>query len=270
MHRMVPGLVLASVLGCGSSDAPTTPPPPAVTRDPIAAEAESSHVAPSALSADEAGVVARAVNGLGAAMFARLASEPGNVVLSPVGIEASLAMAALGARGPTRAEMLRVLHSDEQTIDVFARALQGWTDRSPDTHTLRVATSLFGDDRHGFEEPYVARARTSFAARVEPLDLLGAAEPSRLHINAWVAEQTGDRIRDLVPSNAIASDARLVLASAATLDARWEAPFDRAQTRPDWFLVDDCDAGRHPAPHRRRGACAHRRRDGDRAALPRR
>lgn len=243
-----------SAPGPGHSSTPVTTPDPAPTPVPEPAppepQGDTEMPAARALTEDEARTVGRAVNGLGADMFARLAAEPGNVAFSPASIEAALAMTAAGARGPTQAEMLRVLHVEEPGIDAVGQALRSWDDPARETYTLRVANRLFAEDRYTFEEPYLARVRASFAAPVERLDFVGAAEPSRTRINGWVAEHTRDRIRDLIPSGAIDPDTRLVLVNAVYLDARWLAPFDRAQTRPDSFRVDGGTAAQVDTMHR--------------------
>ena len=63
-------------------------------------------------------------------------------------------------------------------------------------------------------------------------------------INEWVAEQTNDRIDELLPASALTPDTVMVLVNAVALDAPWEFPFDPAATadqpftRPDGSTVD--------------------------------
>jgi serpin B len=56
----------------------------------------------------------------GQALFARLAAEPGNIVLSPYSIGTAMAMAFAGAGGDTAAEMAQVLHLRMDRADVDA------------------------------------------------------------------------------------------------------------------------------------------------------
>lgn len=253
------GLCLA--LGCSSAPAPATPAPttiapstpapstptpdptpspaPTPVPDPTPSPAPSEDVPPARPITDaEARDVGRAVNGLAADLFARLAAQPGNVAFSPASIEAALAMTAAGARGETQAEMLRVLHTEDPGLDAIGQALRGWDDPAREAYTLRVANRLFGEDAYTFEEPYLARVRAAFGAPVERLDFVGAADPSRARINGWVAEHTRDRIRDLLPPQSIDALTRLVLVNAVYLDARWETPFERDATRPEDFRVE--------------------------------
>src|SRR5258708_6386253 len=61
-------------------------------------------------SATEARAFANASNAFGDDLYARLATEPGNITMSPASISMALAMTWTGAHGQTRDEMTRVLH----------------------------------------------------------------------------------------------------------------------------------------------------------------
>jgi serpin B len=260
MHRHHVVLCLGSIalLACGEPSSPeTTAPTPAETRpgpvepaEPVApVTPEPAPVAP--LAPDAARGVGRAVNGLAADLMARLAQTRGNLAFSPASVEAALAMTAGGARGATADEMRRTLHLEsDAAIDDVGRALRSWDDPARQTYTLRVANRLFGEDRFVFEQPYLDRVASTFAAPLERLDFQGAPDAQRTHINQWVAERTEDRIRDLLPSGAIVSDTRLVLVNAVYLDAQWEEPFDSSATRPDAFRVDGGTSAQVPTMHR--------------------
>jgi len=254
MRRTIASMGLCLAVGCSGGESapnltpePATPPPAEPTPTPTPTpEPPPTPVTPAAsdipparpLSEDEARTVRHAVNGLAAELFTRLASRPGNVAFSPASIEAALAMTAAGARGETQAEMLRVLHADDPTLDAIGQALRGWDDPARQTYTLRIANRLFGEDAYTFEEPFLERTRSSFGAPIERLDFAGASEPARTHINDWIAEHTQDRIRDLLPTGSIDSATRMVLVNAIYLDARWQTPFEREATRPDAFRID--------------------------------
>ncbi|MEP7015800.1 MAG: serpin family protein, partial [Verrucomicrobiota bacterium] len=60
---------------------------------------------------------------------------------------------------------------------------------------------------------------------------------ARQHINKWVASQTRDRIRDLIPPNGVTATTRLVLANAIYLKAPWASEFSDASTKPEPFHV---------------------------------
>ena len=67
-----------------------------------------------------------------------------------------------------------------------------------------------------------------------PTELWGVA------INEWVADQTRDRIKDLIAPGAITALTRLVLTNAVYFKAAWEEPFDEALTQDGSFHRLDC------------------------------
>ncbi len=66
--------------------------------------------------------VARAYNRTGFDLFAKLAADPGNLVISPYSVGSAMAMAAVGARGETEREMMRVLNFGSISLQRSPRA----------------------------------------------------------------------------------------------------------------------------------------------------
>src|SRR5690606_19880109 len=82
-----------------------------------------------------------------------------------------------------------------------------------------------------------------YGAPMEPWDFVTDPEGGRERVNAWVEEQTQDRIVDLLPEGSVDTDTRLVLANAIYFLADWATAFDpddtqdRAFTRLDGSTV---------------------------------
>jgi serpin B len=93
------------------------------------------------------------------------------------------------------------------------------------------------------------------------MDFVGAPGVQRDQINGWVAEQTSDRIVDLLPPPAINSDTRLVVVNAVYFLGRWAEPFDPAATRDETFTLTDGTAIEAPLM-RRTGQLSYVRTDG--------
>jgi serpin B len=198
----------------------------------------------------QAQLFARSSNALGLDLWSRLRTQAGNQIFSPASVAVALDMTYGGARGETAAEMARVLHAPDDADALHQAAgnvLSTWNDPSRDAYTLAVANRLFGEQTYTFEQPFLDLTATRYRAPLERVDFQGAADPSRIRINTWVAEQTRDRIRDLIPSGAIDSDTRLVLVNAVYFLARWATEFSANATRPQPFYVDGGDTG-PPAP----------------------
>ena len=60
-------------------------------------------------------------------------------------------------------------------------------------------------------------------------------EAARGLVNAWTAEQTHDRIPQIIPPGVLDALTRLVLVNALYLKAPWETPFEKGSTRPGDF-----------------------------------
>src|SRR2546429_1638034 len=71
----------------------------------------------------------------------------------------------------------------------------------------------------------------------EPLDFIADPAAATQRINKWVADQTRDRIRDLIPGGALDKTTRLVLANALYLKAPWASEFSQNATQPEPFFV---------------------------------
>src|SRR2546429_7160648 len=71
----------------------------------------------------------------------------------------------------------------------------------------------------------------------EPLDFIADPAAATQRINKWVADQTRDRIRDLIPGGALDKTTRLVLANARYLKAPWAKEFSENATTPEPFFV---------------------------------
>jgi len=171
-------------------------------------------------------------------LWARLRTRSGNLAVSPGSAWVALAMTHAGARTGTEAEMRRVLQMPEDTAATQAAAgalLATWNDASRTTYTLRVVNRLFGATGARFEAPFLALTRNTFRAPLEPVDFAASPEAARAHINQWVAQQTEDRIRNLLPPTSIEADTKLVLTNAVYLLAKWLSPFARETTYDEAF-----------------------------------
>ena len=163
-----------------------------------------------------------------------LASKPGNLLYSPASISIALAMTREGARDQTATEMANVLGGSSEEARALLASLRGLPAGGPE---IAVANRLFVDSETPLVPAFVDVSRTAYGAPVENLDFRRAAEPSRGHINAWVAEQTHDRIKDLLPAGMIVAETRLVLVDAIYLKAAWQVALPPAATRPEPFHV---------------------------------
>ena len=200
-------------------------------------------------------LAAKATNELGVDLQRQLATGDENLCISPYSIDSALAMTFAGADGETRSEMARVLHFGNVT-DVpasFAALQHSLEQMSAKTAeivkeskkfggpsepiTLNIANRLFAQKGYHFRDAYLSLVKQNFGGAFEPLDFVVDPAAAMRRINKWVADQTRDRIRDLIPAGALDKTTRLVLANALYLKAPWASEFSQNGTKPEPFFV---------------------------------
>jgi serpin B len=213
-------------------------------------------IAAMAYGATESDLAATSTNRLAVDLHRQLATGDENLCVSPYSIESALAMTFAGADGQTRTEIARVLHfpGDGGAVPASFAALQhSLEEMSAKTAelvkeskrfggpsepiTLNIANRLFAQKGYDFRNAFLSLVKQDYRAAFEPLDFVADASGATQHINKWVADQTRDRIRDLIPAGALDETTRLVLANALYLKAPWADPFSEKATHPEPFHV---------------------------------
>jgi serpin B len=231
-------------------------------------------------AADPTTTAARAVNNLALDLLAHAAQPQENTAFSPYSIQLALVMTYAGAEGDTRQQMARVLHyppSDPDIVRDFARLQDDLDELAQRTAkiaaeskkaggpsepiTLTVANRLFGQRGYDFRPAFLELLKKTLDSPLEALDFISDSAGATKHINGWIAEQTRERIRDLIPPNALNKETRLVLANAVYLKAPWKEEFKQNQTVPAAFHFADGSSADVPTM-RRQDAFGYAKHDG--------
>jgi serpin B len=156
----------------------------------------------------------------------------GNLFFSPVSLMSAFGLAAVGARGDTRDQMLGTLRLPlKDADDTFAAFVSGIALKNPRGTQVQLATGLWAQKGTTFEDRFLKVGRAT-GAQVEGLDFGGNAEAARKSINGWVEKQTHDKVKELLPSGSVGRMTRMVLASAVHFKGNWEYPFRKESRRP--------------------------------------
>ena len=200
-------------------------------------------------------LASKATNELGVDLHRQLATGNENLCISPYSINSALAMTFLGADGETRSEMARVLHfpngSDvPASFSALQHSLEQMSAKTADLVkeskkfggpsepiTLNIANRLFAQKTYHFREAFLSLVKQNFGGAFEPLDFVADPAAATQRINKWVADQTRDRIRDLIPGGALDKTTRLVLANALYLKAPWANEFSQNATQSEPFFI---------------------------------
>jgi serpin B len=177
-------------------------------------------------------------------IYPQLQAE-GNLFFSPYSISSALAMTYAGARGNTAAQMSQVLHfAPDQTqfhpafgdLQASVNATQAKGDIA-----LNVANRLWVQNSYPFRESFLDVVQRYYQAEPKSVDFITDHEDARQQINAWVEEQTNDKIQELIQPGILNELTRLVLVNAIYFNGDWAAPFDVSATinAPFWVTPDE-------------------------------
>lgn len=169
-----------------------------------------------------------------------------NLIFSPYSIYLAFGMVYAGAREQTAQEIASTLHYPENvhpalnalSSDLERRA-QATSEQEKDAFQLNIANALWGQKGYAFRAEYLDLLAQHYGTGMYLVDFQGAPDASRREINRWVAQQTRNRIREIVPPGAINSLTRLVLVNTIYFKAAWEHAFNEKETSDaPFFLLD--------------------------------
>jgi serpin B len=184
-------------------------------------------------------------------------TNTGNMVFSPFSIQSALSMIALGAKEKTLKELITFLSASgdgdlngsvENIKSSFAAILP--TLNSTDNYTIETANSVFLSKNYRILETMSKDLKKSFLTEFNTTDFSNS-ELSASLINGWVEEKTMNKIKDLIPADALDSDTQMVLVNALYFKGMWENKFDKEDTTKRSFHVSDTQAVQADFMHQR-------------------
>ncbi|MCK4414789.1 MAG: serpin family protein [Candidatus Eisenbacteria sp.] len=187
-----------------------------------------------------------ATNELAFNLYHRLAGGDDNLMVSPHSIAVAFATVYAGARSTTEEEIAEALcfpcpqggfHSAMQALNDSLTS-RG-RDQGADVFKLNIANSCWGDEDWHYEQAYLDTLARFYGAPMRLVDLAGQPEQARLAINQWMADQTEDRVPELIPPGALCGGSYLVLANAIYFRACWLKQFKTEYTHDEGFMLLD-------------------------------
>lgn len=155
-----------------------------------------------------------------------------NVLVSPASVFLAFLMTEPGSAGNTQAQTAEVLHieGDDSVHEDAAAFIE--LIRNDEGPTIEVANRIWIDTSWaGLILPeYQQTITAAYGAEVGTAPFSTAHEDARAAINGWVADQTNERIDELLPDGSIDDLVRSVLVNTIFFDADWATPFDPADT----------------------------------------
>ena len=232
------GLLLMA--GCVPFDNVTSEPPPGQ----LVQSSKTRITSPSVVETDLDTLVA-GNNAFAFDMYAQVRDTDGNLFYSPYSISIALAMTYAGARGDTDQQMADALQFalgqdglppafNALDLELAGRSDEA-TDQGGDPFQLNIVNRIWGQVDLTFRDEFLDVLAEHYGASLSLMDFANNPEPARIEINDWVAAQTADRIKDLIPQGAINTLTRLVLTNAIYFKAAWLEPFEEANTTDQPF-----------------------------------
>lgn len=157
-----------------------------------------------------------------------------NIAVSSMSIRAAMTLAWAGAAGKTAQEMEAALLIKQP--DLFA-AKYGEFLSANVLPGVSIANSVWTAD--ALLADYSKICTADFHAGVFQADFEKAPEKQRKRINEWISGKTNNMIPELLGTNDIDRDTRLVLVNAIYFKELWLNKFDAHATHKQDFYVDD-------------------------------
>jgi serine protease inhibitor len=195
----------------------------------------------------------------------RASADPAaNTVLSPMSIAYAFGMARAGARGATADQLDRVFgfpaggpHAALNVLSQTLATIDGPPPSSsrgpandhkagvPAPPLVAIANALFVQDGFQVKRPFLHTLAAQYGAGVRAVDFGSSA--AKEAIDAWVREQTANRIKQLFAQ--LDPTTLLVIANAVYFKGDWLTRFDQAQTAPAPFTRADDSVVDAPMMH---------------------
>jgi serpin B len=183
--------------------------------------------------------------------YHKVKEELGNFVFSPHSLSVAFAMTYAGARNNTEIQMAQTLHFDlpQERLHMAFNALdlalssrgKNGEDSEGTDFKLHIVNAAWTQDGYPFLQDFLDLLAVNYGTGMYILDFVSDPEGSRQTINNWVAQQTENKITELLPSDAINGLTRLVLTNAIYFYGAWAIPFDEDLTGSGHFYLTDGD-----------------------------
>ncbi|MCK9245908.1 MAG: serpin family protein [Anaerolineaceae bacterium] len=208
----------------------------------------SEYISDPTASPDDLEDHAENINEFALDLYRKLAQQDGNLIYSPYSIYQAFLMVYAGANAETRAEIAEVLdidtdedkdvHNLMNALNVLLTTPPENLDEDAQPLEFNVANALWVQRDIEFEQDFLDALSANYNAGLKLVDFSNSEE-ARQAINLWIAAQTNDKIKDLIPEGVLDELTRLVIANAVYFKGAWQHRFDPANTADETFYALD-------------------------------
>jgi serpin B len=186
-------------------------------------------------------------------LYGQLATNQGNLFFSPYSISTCLAMTYAGARGETAAQMAQVMGfgtNQPQFASLFGQLLSEIeADQQTNALELNTADALWIQEGYPFLPSFLETATNQYQANLNQVDFGTEAAAATQDINNWVAQETQNKIQNILPAGSINASTRLVLVNAIYFLGVWTEAFAVSNTLTQPFYLSTNSQVQVPLMH---------------------
>jgi serpin B len=151
-------------------------------------------------------------------------------------------MCQAGAKNKTSDELKDLLGlselSDQEILQLNSKHLDTVNSKLGGDVTLKSANKLYPNVGFQLKSEFNENLSRYFHTEAQQVNFTNNSEAAHT-INEWVAHETNDKIKDLIPADSLNSMTRLVLVNAIYFKGNWLQKFDQALTsKQDFHLAN--------------------------------
>lgn len=152
-------------------------------------------------------------------------------------------MCLVGAKNNTHSELKSLLSygknlDDDNMMRLNVALLNELKAASGAEVSLSIANKIFPKQDYEIRKEFIKMNQEFFKSDVECLNYNDAKNSAKT-INTWVANETKDKVKDLIDPNVIDEYTRLILVNAIYFKGNWLNKFDTQVTNEDDFHLEN-------------------------------
>ena len=194
---------------------------------------------------DDIDAVSNANNDFAFALSKYITGDGKNHFLSSYSLYTMLNMLLPGARGETKAQMLRAGNIDmplekwNTCFDALQERTIKFLDHNNSGFRFSFANSFWVQEGMHLRPAYLHELEKRYGMKIQTVDFAHDSISARERINRWTSEMTDGHIRNILGQDAVDENSRMILVNAMYLKALWTKAFFPGDTKPRPFTLED-------------------------------
>ena len=193
---------------------------------------------PAFASQDENNFAVKSINNF-ALSSAKFFDDNKSFFFSPYSIISALGMTYAGAEAQTAKEFednLLFNKNIHETLGAFNQDLISNLDGNNNRPLLKTANKIWLNKNLELDKNFENILEIYYKSSAKILDFTSEPEQAKNFINKWAAEQTNNKINNLI--NKITPDTQLILTNAIYFNGKWAREFSERFTKREIFNID--------------------------------